>query len=89
MENKNVGISYGIIADSLSKQLTQQGLKFDKKKMDIFEEQREALNKLRFGCGLLTDSMASKLTLKLHNKVMAHVAKANNREVIKPKTKNA
>ena len=83
MENKNVGLSYGIMSDPLDKQLDEQGLKYDKKVMKIFEAEREAINTLRFGSNLLTDSMVDKILPKLHKKIIEHVAEANCRKVVK------
>lgn len=76
-EIKQVGLSYGIMAEELSKQLDKQELKYDQKKMKYFEKERQALQTLRFGSGILTDSMFDKLLAKLHKKVMQHVATAN------------
>jgi len=83
MENQSVGISYGILSEPLDKQLDKQGLKYDKKKIAEFQEELEAVNILRFGSGLLTDSMVDKILPKLHKKIMAHVAKANGMSIIK------
>lgn len=81
--NQTVGLSYGILSDPLSKQIDKQGLKYDKKKMDIFQNELNAINTLRFGSSLLTDSMVDKILPKLHNKILAHVAKANGQKVLK------
>jgi hypothetical protein len=83
MENKNVGLSYGVLSDSLSKQLDKQGLKYDKKKIELFEREREAINTLRFGSNLLTDSIIDKILPKLHKKIISHVAEVNGVKVIK------
>ena len=83
MENQTVGLSYGIMSDPLDKQLDKQGLKYDKNKIAIFEAERKAINRLRFGSGLLTDSIVDKILPKLHKKIIAHVAKANGRSVLK------
>jgi hypothetical protein len=84
MTNQTIGLSYGILSDPLNKQLDKQGVKYDKKKIAQFEEEREAINRLRFGSGLLTDSMVDKILPKLHKKIIAHVAKANGQKVVKP-----
>lgn len=83
MANQTVGLSYGVMSDPLNKQLDKQGLKYDKKKISTFEAEREAINTLRFGSNLLTDSMVDKILPKLHKKIMAHVAKSNGQSVIK------
>jgi len=61
MESQTIGLSYGVLSDPLDKQLDKQGLKYDKKKIEQFEAEREAVNTLRFGSGLLTDSMVDKI----------------------------
>lgn len=83
MANQKVGLSYGVLSDPLEKQLDKQGLKYDKNKIAQFEAEREAVNTLRFGSGLLTDSMVDKILPKLHKKIITHVAKANNQAVVK------
>jgi hypothetical protein len=83
MENQNVGLSYGVLSAPLSKQLDEQGLKYDPKKMEQFEIECDAINTLRFGSNLLTDSMVEKILPKLHKKIVAHVAKANGKAVVK------
>lgn len=83
MEKITVGLSYGILSGKLCDQLDKQGLKYDKRKIEIFEKERNAINTLRFGSCLLTDSMTDKITQKLHKKIIAHVAKANGQQVLK------
>ena len=78
MDNKKtLGIGYGIMCEPISVQLDKQGFQYDKKKIDLFEAEREAINTLRFGSGLLTDSMIDKIFPKLHKKIVAHVALKN------------
>jgi hypothetical protein len=84
MENQTVGLGYGLLSDPLDKQLDKQGLKYNKKKIAQFEAEREAINTLSFGSGLLTDSMVDKILAKLHKKIIAHVAKSNGKSVVKP-----
>lgn len=81
-EIKKIGLSYGCLADDLSKQLTKQGFKFNKEKVAQFQKQVDAINVLRFG--LLTDSMVDKLLPKLHKQVCSHVAKQNQMKVTTP-----
>lgn len=76
------GISFGIISPTLSEQLTKQGFKFDVKKIKAFESQREAFSVLRMS-GLLTDSMADKITVKLYNNIRKHVCAVNKLKIIK------
>lgn len=83
MSNKIVGLSYRILSPSLDEQLDRQGFKYNKKKIKLFEAERQAINTLRFGSGLLTDGMVNKILRKLHKKIIAHVAKANGLSVVK------
>lgn len=82
-EKITIGLAYGVLAESLNKQLDQQGLKYDKKILKQFEQEREAINILRFGSHLLTDNMIDKIIPKLHKKIIAHVAKSNKISVVK------
>jgi hypothetical protein len=83
MEKKLIALSYGVLSDPLKKQLDKQGLKYDKYKIAQFEADREAVNRLRFGSGLITDSMVDKILPKLHMKIIAHVAKVNGKAIVK------
>lgn len=80
---QKIELRYGAMADHLAKQIKQQKFKFDKEKVDRFDKEKDAINLLRFGNCLLTESMADKLMNKLHNKVLAHIAKANGQQVVK------
>ncbi len=82
MENKNIGIGFGILAEPLAKQLKKQGFKFNVEKIKYFEREREAINTLRFGSNLLTDSMVDKIIPKLYKKIIAHVAKENKLKIV-------
>lgn len=81
MSTINVGLSYGVLSDPLDKQLDMQALRYDKNKIKQFEAEREAINTLRFGSCLLTDSMVDKILTKLHKKIISHVAIANKMKV--------
>jgi len=83
MANQTVELNYGIMSEPLYQQLDKQGLKYNKNKIAFFEAEREAINILEFGSGLLTDSMVDKILPKLHKKIIAHVAEANGQEVVK------
>lgn len=76
-ENKSIGLSFGALSDPISKQLEKQGFNFTKKTVEVFEKEVDAINQLRFGSGLLTDSMVDKIIPKLYKKVVAHVCKIN------------
>jgi len=87
MANQQIGIGYGILCDPIGKQISKQGYKYNKEKVSYFEKSRNAINHLRFS-DLLNDSMADKILVKLHNKVVAHVAKENKLSVSKPTNSN-
>lgn len=78
-----VGIVYGAMCDPISKQLKKQKLKFDPKKVDLFQKEADAILRLKFGTHILTDSMADKCRNKLHKAIVQHVAKENNKQVLK------
>jgi hypothetical protein len=80
---KQVGLSYGILAQPLNIQLDKQGFKYNKKTVEVWESERQAINTLRFGSGLITDSMIDKIIPKLHKKIVQHVAKQNGQKVVK------
>lgn len=81
-ESKQIGLGFGIMSDSISKQLKDQGFKFNAKKVKIFEQEVEAINRLRFGSNLLTDSMVNKIIPKLYKKIVSHVVKENSLTVV-------
>lgn len=81
---KNIGISYGVLAPEITDQLDGQGLKYDIKKMNTFEKQRDAINTLSFGF-ILSDSAIDKAFIKLNKNVIKHVAKENNMKANVPK----
>lgn len=76
-EKITIGIGFGVLSEPIDKQLRKQGFKFDKDKIAIYVKEVEAINVLRFGSGLLTDAMTSKLTKKLYGKIIRHVAAKN------------
>lgn len=75
MENKQIGLGFVALSDPINVQLKKQGFKFDAKKVAVFEKEVDAINQLRFGSGLLTDSMVEKMIPKLYKKIVQHVAK--------------
>jgi hypothetical protein len=74
MAHQIVGIYYGVLSEPLSEQLSKQNLKYDKKKVAYFQKELNAINTLRFGTVLLTDSMVDEILPKLHKAIVAHVA---------------
>lgn len=77
MNNQNIGISFGVMSKPLSKQLTAQGFKFKPETVKLFQLEIDAVNRLRFGSELLTDSMIDKILPKLHKAIVKHVCKEN------------
>ena len=75
MAHQIVGISYGVLSEPLSEQLSKQNLKYNEKKVAYFQKELNSINTLRFGTKLLTDSMVDKILPKLHKAIVAHVAK--------------
>ncbi len=75
--NDNLVVYFGAISDKLSKQLKDQKFKFNKDNVNHFEEDIEAMNRLRIR-GYLTDSVADKVRAKLYKKIEKHVMKENN-----------
>ncbi len=74
---KKIGLGFGILCEPISKQLKKQGFKFNSEKIKDFEKQVDAINTLRFGSGVITDSMMDKIGPKLYKKIVDHVAKEN------------
>ncbi len=81
---KQIGLGFGVMSPPISKQLKQQGFKFNKEKIKGFENEVHAINTLRFGSNLLTDSIIDKIVPKLYKKIVAHVAKENKLVIGKP-----
>lgn len=83
MGNKTIGIGFGVLSDSISKQLKNQGFDYDKKVVEVFESEMDAINTLRFGNSLLTDSDTDRITKKLYKKIVSHVCRKNKISEIK------
>jgi hypothetical protein len=73
---KQVKLAYGVVTDTLAKQISEQGLSFDKKAINQFQKQQTAIHTLRFG-NIITDSVADKAFKRLHNRVMGHLQSMN------------
>ena len=82
MSNFSISLAYGVMSDPINVQLDNSKYKYNAKKIAVFEKEREAINRLRFGSGLLTDSMVDKILPKLHKKIVAHVAEANGYKLV-------
>lgn len=80
-ENRKIGLSFGVMSPKISVQLKEQKFYFNKEKIIIFEKEIDAINTLRFGGNLLTDSMVDKIIPKLYKKIVQHVAKENKLSV--------
>ena len=70
-------LGYGASLPSIEEQLTVQGFKFSKKKIDEFEKARQALLTLRFGEFDCPDGLYNKLMQRLHDKITAHIKLQN------------
>lgn len=77
MESKQVTIGYGVLCEPIAKQLKKQGFKYNHDTIKRYEKELQALNMLRFGSGILTDSMFDKILTRLHKKIIAHVKHTN------------
>jgi hypothetical protein len=80
---KTISIGYGILCDPISKQIDDMGLTYNEKEIKGFEIELDAIQTLRFGSGLLTDSMYDKMLPKLHKKIVSHIAKQNKMSINK------
>jgi hypothetical protein len=80
--NTQIGLSFGALAEPISKQLKDQGFGYDEKKVAVFEKEIDAINQLRFGSHLLSDGMVDKIIPKLYRKIVQHVAEANKMQII-------
>lgn len=69
---QKVGIAYGVMSPKISQQLKEQGLSFDKLKVDNIEKLRDAFNRIRIS-GLLTPKEADNVNKKLHDKLIKHL----------------
>lgn len=69
---KTLNINFGALADPISKQIKKQGFSFDARQLVVFQEQSEAILKLRFA-GILTDSMMDKAQSKLFGYIKNHI----------------
>jgi L-serine deaminase len=75
--NKTLGIHFGALSDPIADQLKNQNLKFDEKEVYQFQQDAEALTRLRIR-GYIADSVVDKINQKLYNKIESHVCKINN-----------
>lgn len=77
-----LGIHFGALADPISKQLKQQGFKFDAEQVKHFEKQLDAITRLRFA-DLIADTVATKAFNKLYKRIQQHVCKVNKLSIVK------
>jgi ferritin-like metal-binding protein YciE len=75
-----LSITYGMLADSITEQLKNQNLKFDKKVGEIYDMENQAINVLCRGSRLLNDNQARKLRTKLHHRITKHVERMNTKK---------
>lgn len=74
--NKSLSLYLGALSDSLEKQLTEQGFEFDKKEIEHFQKDMDALNRIRIR-GYIGDSQIERIDQKLFNKIKAHITQKN------------
>ncbi len=75
--SKSLKIAYGAISYPLSMQLKMQGFKFDKDRLKRFQKEVDAVNYLRLGSHVMTDSMVDKALAKIHKALGKHIAEYN------------
>jgi len=61
-----VQLRYGAMSDTISKQLTVQGFKFDKKLCEHWQKDADAITRIRIR-GILTANQTEKARIKLLN----------------------
>jgi hypothetical protein len=69
---KTLNVHFGALSDPIAKQVKTQGFSFDGKQMLSFQEQSDAILRLRFA-NILTDSMMDKAHAKLFKFIKQHV----------------
>lgn len=73
---KILRLSMGAMSAPISKQLTEQGFKFDKKKVGAYEQQADAITRLHIN-GILAPSESNKCRDRLHKKIIKHLSDSN------------
>ena len=73
-------ISLGIMTDTIAKQLDGQGFKYNRKKVEEFEEWRDSLNQL-YITGLVNDKELSSVKRKIFTRIKAHVVQQNKKNI--------
>lgn len=71
-KNRECSLVYGAVVDSIEKQLTDQGLKFDKETIEHFDRDAEALARCYIR-GLITTGQKKGAQARLHSKIMKHL----------------
>lgn len=74
--NKTLGVHFGLLSDPLSKQLKEQGFKFNPTRVKLFEAEIDAINRLKIA-GHLVDSSAEKVRQKIYKAIEKHVMQQN------------
>jgi hypothetical protein len=80
-ENKQFNIGFGALVPPISKQLKEQGFKFDTEKVKHFEKLRESITYLQFS-DMLNDKAREKAIKKLFTQVRQHVMKKNKLKLV-------
>lgn len=76
-KTKILEIGFGVLDDSISLQLLNQGFNYELKKVGHFQKIRECITHLMFA-GMLSDKQRMALNNKLFKKIERHVKKHNH-----------
>lgn len=82
MENKTIGIAFGMLFPTIAVQLKQQGFLFDAKRAKEFERFRSCIIDLQLG-DILNDAAVDKAQQKLFKEIRAHVVRKNKLKIVK------
>ena len=83
---KTIKIEFGMLSDTILKQLTKQGFKFDLEEIEDFDQDKNALVAL-YASDLLTDKQHKDIKEKLYKRILKHVCKVNKFKVNSVNTK--
>lgn len=84
--NKQIGLHFGALSESLEEQLTKQGFTFEIEEVRRFDAQANAIVTLSLGF-IITDSIKDKCLAKLHANIVKHVCKMNGLNPVKTFTR--
>lgn len=76
-DSTTLSLTFGAMRETLSKQLTKQGFKFDQDVINKYEACRHSMT-LLYVHGFVNDSQMEKIKVKIFNQIKRHVAEKNN-----------